>query len=75
MKVSNILLYIENEKNLNDFNNIKINNEKDLYKYITSICKKCNNWIKSNDKQFYESYELTISKIKKSLKVIINDFE
>ena len=75
LSVSKILDYIKYEDILDDFKNLEIHDDKDFYQHITMICKTCEKMIINNNVDFYNLYNLNISKIKNGLKVIINDFD
>ena len=76
MSISKIIsTVINDDSGINDFSDLEIYDDKCFYQYIENTCKKCTNWIKENNKTFYNSYNLDAKKIKNAIKVILINYE
>ena len=75
LNVNQILLYIKEESNLDDFKNMVFNTDRDFYVYIEKLILKCDKYLKDKHIDFYNKFELNNRKIKNSLKVMIGNFD
>ena len=74
MSPGEILTYIDNEKELDDFEDSQFTDDKSVYNQIDKIISKLLKWIRGNHEAIYKDYELTLPALKRAVKVYLENF-